>query len=92
MSATCGFDCFGADDVQACLVECIIDDSGFSQGCATCFALTIMCTLDNCLTECMADPTSDDCAACQEENCMPDFMECSGLDEINDTGEVPDTA
>jgi len=77
---TCGLGCLAQEDPGACSMTCVMDETGLSAGCAGCYVGTIVCTIDNCVAECAADPTSDDCGACQvDAGCINDFYACSGL-------------
>jgi hypothetical protein len=66
-----------------CAVTCIVDDTGMSAECSTCYAALVACTIDNCLTECGAAPASDACTQCQiDSGCRSDFDDCSGLTTV----------
>jgi hypothetical protein len=82
-SATdCGIGCLGDDDVATCSVTCLVGATGLSVGCSACYAGMVGCSKDNCLAECLADPSGDACATCQTDaGCFIDFYACSGLPE-----------
>ena len=61
-----------------CAIECIMGDTGLSRDCSTCWANMGLCTLQNCVLECII-PTSAACAACSELNCFPAAVECTGI-------------
>ena len=76
----CGQGCLGEE--ESCAVECITDDLEISQECATCYAQTVACTVENCLSECLADTEAEKCKVCQvDSGCRAAFNECSGLPE-----------
>ena len=58
--------------------------TGLSAGCAGCYATLINCTIESCLTECLADPESQTCVCCREEKCMPAFATCSGVETLSE--------
>ena len=66
-SATdCGIGCLGEDDVGACSVACLVDATGLSSECSTCYAGMVNCSKDNCLAKCLADPSKIGRASCRE--------------------------
>jgi hypothetical protein len=78
---SCGLGCLEDDDPGVCAVSCIVEDTDISSECATCYAGSVQCASENCLAECAADPTSDDCNQCQiDAGCRSEFNDCSGLD------------
>jgi hypothetical protein len=78
---SCGLGCLEDDDPGVCAVSCIVEDTDISTECATCYAGSVQCASENCLADCAADPTSDDCNQCQiDAGCRSDFNDCSGLD------------
>jgi len=78
----CGLGCLNAVDKVACAVPCITAAHNISDGCAGCYAGIIVCTVDRCLTDCIADAASEACIKCQEDQgCTPEFYTCSGLIE-----------
>jgi len=78
IAGVCGLRCLGKD--QPCIVACIKDDSSLSDGCAGCYAATVLCTQVNCLADCLNDPSSPRCAQCQmDKKCRPTFRTCTGL-------------
>jgi len=79
----CGQDCLksGSKDPN-CARDCIVMDTSMSNDCASCYAGVVACATKNCLNECITDPTSADCTACQvEKGCRSTFDDCSGLTE-----------
>ena len=78
----CGIGCLGEDDVGACSVACLVAGTGLTVGCSACYAGMVGCSKDNCLAECLQDPSGDACATCQTDaGCFIDFYACSGLPE-----------
>jgi hypothetical protein len=63
-AGVCGQGCLGKE--ESCAVECITDELAMSSECATCYAETVACTVENCLSDC---------------GCREAFNECSGLPE-----------
>ena len=79
-ATTCGLGCLADDDPVACSTTCVVAETGLSTECSGCYAATVGCSIDNCLTECAADPSSEACETCQiDAGCISDFYACSGL-------------
>jgi hypothetical protein len=54
---------------------------GLSSACADCYADTVVCGLQFCLSECAASADDPQCVACQvKHGCRVPFERCSGLD------------
>lgn len=76
--------------------SCIVTatDGAFSEGCATCFAKSVVCTATNCLEACDADPASETCLQCRcgantaNQNCVTDFETCAGIPSTDDCTSV----
>jgi len=77
-STNCGLQCLGDADPGACSTMCLEDATGLSTDCAGCYAGLFLCTIDNCLSQCVADPSGQVCQECTASNCMPDFIDCGG--------------
>ncbi len=76
----CGQGCLGKD--ESCAVDCITGEIDITPDCASCYAETVQCSIENCLTECISDTESDKCKACQvQKGCRDAFNTCSGLPE-----------
>ena len=76
--ATCAIECLmGGEDT--CQATCAQRELSISVACAACFGDMINCTTSRCALVCM-NPDSPDCLPCQEENCIPAFNSCSGID------------
>jgi hypothetical protein len=79
----CGLSCLPEDDPGTCAETCLGEATGLSADCSGCYAGVVVCSINNCLASCAADPDSEECATCQEENCLPDYYACRG--------ELPET-
>jgi len=74
----CIKDC-GAGDVQ-CVQDCFAEKTGVSLECASCFAQTYACILENCADVC-EDVTTEECEQCAAENgCFEEMVQCVGID------------
>ncbi len=81
ISIDCGIGCLGEEAVEACAVSCIVEDAGLSSECSECYASLVGCTKDNCLAECLMDPSGLACLNCQTDaGCTTDFCVCSGIE------------
>jgi hypothetical protein len=47
---------------------CLVEDTGVSAACASCYGASVGCILVNCIGECGVAPDSQECADCQVEN------------------------
>lgn len=74
----CAFMCMSESDIEACLQECIQDETGLSADCTACFVMFLGCSMANCSEECVADPDSVECEECQDEFCWDAFEVCTG--------------
>ncbi len=80
VAGDCGLNNLGANDAGTCSLFCVAGGTGLSNECSSCYAATVVCSIENCLAPCAADPGSDACGACQvESGCTAAFYECSGL-------------
>jgi hypothetical protein len=73
---TCGQQNLGMDPATK---NCIVMQTGLTEPCAQCFANTVACAAQHCLTQCLSDPASQACSDCRATNCDPEFYLCSGL-------------
>jgi hypothetical protein len=78
----CGLGCLGDEDASLCSSRCVLENTGVTAGCSTCYADTVVCSIENCLAPCAADPTSSACGSCQLGFCIDDFNFCSGLSGV----------
>ena len=70
-----------------CITDCIDEDTmdAISDGCKSCFLMSIGCVREHCLSDCIGDPAAPDCLACQcgmnpmMVNCRDVFSDCSGI-------------
>ena len=89
IAAAEGRDCAlsGAEDVRMCTADAIVEvtEGAVSAGCASCYGLSVECSVANCLTPCLAGSDSPDCVSCRcgdndaSANCIEMFSECSGI-------------
>ena len=77
VSSDCAMGCIGQD--ASCNSACIGMQLGISDACADCFGQQVDCLIQNCLGQCVTDPESEACLACQNEHCMWAFCECAGM-------------
>jgi hypothetical protein len=80
-------------DVSACELSnignvsavsmCIQMKDGLSKSCADCFAAYSGCSVEKCLSSCVAAPDSTACQTCVQANCGPAFTSCSGIMNLN---------
>lgn len=78
----CSISCLGSPDFDQCVSDCLVSQTGLSQGCADCFGALSGCIVSNCLNSCF-DPTSPECLECIEAaGCASGFETCSGLGPI----------
>ena len=60
---------------------CLEGTTGLSTTCTDCFAEITVCTVMNCVGQCL-DATSEACAQCRADNCNAAFVECAGVEPI----------
>ena len=77
----CAMECMGGGSPN-CSSDCISANTGLSAGCSACFGEMIQCTIDKCMAQCVADPGSEPCAACQNEYCLWPFCDCAGENSV----------
>jgi len=60
----------------------MINDEGvpISSDCGGCYAGTVLCTVNSCLSQCLTDPSSTPCLECQAANCLAAFYACTGFE------------
>jgi hypothetical protein len=76
----CGLVNLGTDDARVCALFCVAQATDLSDGCASCYAATVACSITNCLGACAADPGADRCTECRDaQGCTQLFYDCSGL-------------
>jgi len=87
LAADCGRSCFLAGrGTPDCVVACMRNMSSCvsSVGCTTCYALSVGCASDNCLTECLDPANGEACLACRcganaaGLNCFDIYDSCRG--------------
>ena len=58
---------------------CLVEDTGVSADCASCYGAVSGCIAANCLgSGCATEPNGDACLACRAEFCDDDFNSCTG--------------
>jgi len=73
-----------------CITTCIVTATTLSAGCASCVTMSVGCTFQNCIMECVPDPTTTECVACRcgantaMVNCFDVYEACSGLTPTTD--------
>lgn len=78
--------CLLESDLAGCVGACVEEETGLSADCAFCFGLASLCVVENCTSECQADPESAECEACQvDADCGGTFEDCAGF-EVPDPG------
>ena len=75
---SCGLGCLGDADPGSCSADCVATETGLSNACAGCYAGVVVCSIENCLAPCAANPDSDACTSCQQTNCLPEYYACTG--------------
>jgi len=89
---TCGMSCMSDSDVAGCVSTCLQGDPGLSPECADCYGARLVCAATYCASECLMNPASAACLACQETNgCASAFETCSGLELEVDTDSDSET-
>lgn len=79
----CSVECFGSGLTEACLSNCIQQNSTISPNCADCIAARQFCLFNECLI-CLLEPGSPACQAClATSSCNSDFLLCSGLTDAD---------
>jgi len=82
LSTDCSNQCLAAPDLEACVEQCVLDNTPLSVSCAGCFGEQVTCALDNCLLTCFIG-TEQECADCVTSNCLDDFNECAGIIDLD---------
>lgn len=67
---------FGAEPATK---DCIVQETGLSDGCSQCFADSAKCIISKCLSQCISNPQGQACTDCRVANCDPAFVACSGV-------------
>jgi hypothetical protein len=63
----------------AATAQCLVDDTGVSAECASCYGAVTGCILVNCIGECALNPDSQECEDCQVANgCDVLQADCTG--------------
>jgi hypothetical protein len=83
----CAKSCITNSDPQGCTKTCLDNatNHAISADCEGCYVALTFCGSQNCLSECLSDPTSATCLAClcggnsNAVNCYDAFNSCTGL-------------
>merc|ERR1712224_904580 len=70
-----------SDDGERCMQDCVGKRTQLSALCSGCFAKLSGCVYAHCISPCI-DAASPACAACGDEHCTPDFVRCSGIQDL----------
>lgn len=76
----CGLGCISHSQPDDCAIRCMKDQGvELTDGCAGCYGHIVLCTINDCLQQCIDDPQSDICYDCQEDKgCNDEFYACTG--------------
>lgn len=80
-ASECGLGCLNSPDPKTCSVTCMKNDKGvtLSDACAGCYGQIVLCTIENCAAQCIADSSAKPCTDCQtEKGCTKAFYDCTG--------------
>ena len=74
------------EEVEACgdpagafVAPCLVENTGVSPDCASCYGTAVRCIVENCLHVCAPTPESQECEDCYVENgCIALLDECTG--------------
>ena len=74
------------DEVEACadpagvlVAPCLVQNTGVSPACASCYGTAVRCIVENCLHLCATAPDSQECEDCSvESGCIARLDECTG--------------
>ena len=80
-ASKCGLGCLSKPDPNACTVDCMLgpEKVALSKPCAGCYGGIVVCTIKNCVSKCVADPSATTCTDCQKEKgCTDAFYTCTG--------------
>ena len=80
-ASKCGLGCLSKPDPNACTIDCMLgaEKVALSKPCAGCYGSIVVCTIKNCVSKCVADPSATICTDCQKEKgCSDAFYSCTG--------------
>ncbi len=63
------------ETLSGCYSNCLVEESQVSSACATCFGDVVECEFESCM-DC---DSREECDACMQTNCAPDFEDCAGI-------------
>lgn len=88
------------DEVQACATlrfepgtaPCLVESTGISVDCASCYGAVVHCVFENCFGVCVAGTDPEECDACKAgHGCDTPFADCTGdLESACPSGDSPD--
>ena len=67
------------DRLGACIAQCLVDQTGLSEGCSACYGFIGACAAAECLTECSKDSAGAPCRDCVDLHCTDTYDDCTGL-------------
>ena len=85
------------EEVEACadpagilVAPCLVENTGVSADCASCYGEAVRCIVENCFHVCPTAPDSQECEDCYVENgCIALLDECTGdLESACDGGDA----
>jgi len=87
IASVCGQGCALDADPATCTAACIdmATMTSASAGCRDCFVGSVLCGIQNCVGECIADATAPACLAClcgtnaMSVNCIQNAVDCTGI-------------
>ncbi len=80
-ASNCGLSCLNDPCPATCAVNCMTQQRGIdlSAGCADCYGTIVLCTIENCLPQCINDSQAPGCKQCQDAiGCNERFYACTG--------------
>lgn len=80
-ASNCGLSCLNDPCPGTCAVKCMTEQRGIklSAGCASCYGGIVLCTIENCLPQCINDSQAPGCKSCQDSfDCNTRFYACTG--------------
>lgn len=79
-AGNCGLRCLNHECPDMCAIACMAREGvELSAGCSGCYGRIVLCTIGNCLPQCINDPQAEACKECQEDKgCNDDFYDCTG--------------
>mgnify|MGYP001264899088 CR=1 FL=1 len=71
-------------DFPQLVSACLVKSTGLTTGCADCYAHFADCSAEQCLAQCIADPTAKQCVDCRcgisaATDCVGALVSCTGV-------------